>query len=235
MNQTGSDQSYAIGVFPTLELLTHRPDSILKVLISSKSAKNSGVDKITALCRQKSLPVETSDRLIYRISAKENSYAVGVFKKYPSRVSPDQNHLVLVGIRDMGNLGTICRTMLGFNFPNLAIIKPAADIFDPKTVRASMGAVFRINFQYFDSFRDYQQKFTRRLYPFMTTGPTPLPRVNFQPPFALIFGSEASGLDDNFQSLGTGVSIPQTDQIDSFNLSVAVAIALYAAQKQITS
>ena len=56
----------------------------------------------------------------------------------------------------MGNLGTIIRTMAGFGFANLVLIRPAADVFDPKTVRASVGTVFRLSFEYFDTFNDYR-------------------------------------------------------------------------------
>ena len=54
----------------------------------------------------------------------------------------DANHVVLVNPGDMGNMGTIIRTMLGFNYSNLAIIKPGVDVFDPRVIRASMGALF---------------------------------------------------------------------------------------------
>ena len=54
-------------------------------------------------------------------------------------------HVVLVNPADMGNLGTVARTMAGFGFGELAVVTPAADVFHPKTVRASMGALFRLN------------------------------------------------------------------------------------------
>ena len=65
------------------------------------------------------------------------------------------NHVVLVNPGDMGNMGTIMRTMLGFNYYNLAIIRPGVDVFDPRVLRASMGAMFHLNIEYFDSFEDY--------------------------------------------------------------------------------
>jgi TrmH family RNA methyltransferase len=224
------EYSYSIGVFPTLELLTHQPDKVIKVLLSSKSSLNSGVAKIRELCHQHGIMVETADAFISKVTGKENSYAVGVFNKYDTIINPSENHLVLVGIRDMGNLGTICRTLLGFNISNLAIIKPAADIFDPKVIRASMGALFQLNFQYFESFEQYQETTSNHLYPFMTDGAQSLRVINFQKPYSLVFGSEAAGLDASFQGVGTSVMIPQSDKVDSLNLSIAVGIALYQSQ-----
>ncbi|KKQ35324.1 MAG: RNA methyltransferase, TrmH family [candidate division WS6 bacterium GW2011_GWA2_37_6] len=226
------EHSYAIGVFPTLELLEHRPGEVLKILLSSRSSENTGIQKIMKLCERNNTKVVVSDNLVNKISGKENSFAVGVFRKFISEVHQGENHLVLVGIRDMGNLGTICRTMLGFNLNNLVIIKPAADIFDPKTIRASMGAIFQLDFQYFNTFEDYKKAFSNNNYPFMTDGKTELPNVKFAGPYSLIFGSEPSGLDESFQNIGTSVKIPQSNKIDSLNLSIATGIALYEAQKK---
>lgn len=225
------EYSYAVGVSPTLELLSHHPAFVLKVVVSAKSSMNAGVAKIIRLCQTHSISVEVSDRLISRLAGKGNCYAVGVFNKYETAIDPCRSHVVLVGIRDMGNLGTICRTMLGFGMHDLAIIKPAADIFAPKTIRASMGAIFQMNVSYFDSVEGYTKAFTNTIYSFMTDGQKSLADTSFKEPYALIFGSEASGLDKRFHEIGTSVRIPQGDNVDSLNLSVAVGIALYAARR----
>jgi TrmH family RNA methyltransferase len=229
------DYSYSIGVFPTIELLTQLPEMVQKVVLSSKSSKNAGVAKIRDLCGKKTIKIEESDKFIKKNSGKENCYAIGVFNKYERNITPGKNHLLLAGIRDMGNLGTICRTMLGFNMTNLAIIKPAADIFNPKVVRASMGSLFQLNFQYFEGYNEYQRKFSNTPYPFITDGKEELANVSFNEPYTLIFGSEAAGLDESFKETGTSVRIPQGTRVDSLNLSVAVGIALYESQKQIST
>jgi RNA methyltransferase, TrmH family len=223
--------SYTFGVFPTLELLHHQPSHVQRVLISADGERNQGVAKLRDLCAEKRIPIEVNDKQIERLSPKENTYAVGVFDKYQPRLAPDANHLVLVNPSDMGNLGTIIRTMVGFDVNNLALVKPAADIFDPRVIRASMGAVFHLNFAYFDSFDVYRSAFPQNVYPFMTDGATPLHEAAFDPPFALIFGSESAGLSGIFHTFGTSITIPHSNAIDSLNLSVAVGIALYAATK----
>ncbi|MBZ0280634.1 MAG: TrmH family RNA methyltransferase [Anaerolineae bacterium] len=224
-----SPHSYTFGVFPTLELLYHQPKRVREVLLTTAGAHNEGVAKIRAICSAGSIPISTDDKLVERIAPKENTYAVGVFEKYTPQLDAQANHVVLVNPSDMGNLGTILRTMLGFGCHNLALIRPAADSFDPRAVRASMGALFQVNFAYFDSIADYQAAFHQALYLFMTNGAVTLREAPFQPPFALVFGSESSGLDESFRALGTTVSIPQTTAIDSLNLSIAVGVALYEA------
>jgi TrmH family RNA methyltransferase len=118
----------------------------------------------------------------------------------------------------------------------LAIITPAADIYDPKVVRASMGALFKMNFQLFPSFDDYVHSFPlRELYPFMTDGINDINTINTGTHTikTLIFGSESSGLPASFAETGTSVKIPQTGMVDSLNLSVAVGIGLYEFSKQV--
>jgi TrmH family RNA methyltransferase len=230
---SGFSHSYAIGVFPALELIAHHPGSVLKILIHSKADRNSGVDKIRAFAGVNNISTEINDQAIAKLSHSENCYAVGIFAKYKSPVSPNRNHLILINPADMGNLGTIIRTMVGFGVQDLILIRPAPDIFDPKVIRASMGAVFQINFSYFDDFSGYQNSFTHHLYPFMVDGKVTLDELKLQFPYALIFGNEGAGLSPQFHEYGTSVRIPQTEDIDSLNLSVSAALALYYAYKSI--
>lgn len=225
------DSSYSIGVFPTLELLHARPEHVCRVLISSRGAKNSGARQIEALCQQQRIRVEIADRAVEKIAGCANAYVVGEFGKYASPLEP-ANHIILINPSDSGNLGTILRTALAFDVLNVAIVRPAVDVFDPKVIRASMGAVFRLNFAYVGAFEEYRAQFDNQLYPFMTDGIIPLPRATFREPFALIFGSEGGGLKARFRDLGESIRIPQSAAVDSLNLAVAVGIGLHASSIQ---
>jgi TrmH family RNA methyltransferase len=228
-----SNQSYAVGVYPTLELIKYKPESLLEVFFSSTASENEGASRTKRICKENGIRMEISDGLVNNIAGKENVYAVGLFKKFEGKIEANKNHIVLSGIRDMGNLGTICRTMLGFNFENMAIIRPSADIFDPKVVRASMGAIFQLKFEYFENFKEYQRIHNNNMYPFMLNGKETLNDVEFKEPYSLIFGNEAAGLGEEFKSIGTSVSIPQDKRIDSLNLSIAAGIAIYEASKKV--
>jgi TrmH family RNA methyltransferase len=224
-----SDVSYSIGVFPTIELLENRGKDVLKVVISPKGYKNKGVEKIISICKKIGVRVEESQKSIDFLSKSGNTYAIGVYKKFESVLKEKTNHLVLDNPDDMGNLGTICRTMLAFGLKDLAIIKPGVDIFNPKVGRASMGAIYKINFQYFDSFEDYLSKYKNNIYTFMIDGKETLSNVSFEKPFSLVFGNEGSGLGPEFKKYGKSVRIEQTSDVDSLNLSVAVGISLHKA------
>ena len=207
---------------------------IARTLILSFTDKELVEEK----CRQayeagkvkKPIPVREDNKLIDRLSDKENVYVIGVFEKYVCKLEYDTPHLVLVNPSNMGNLGTIIRTACGFGYDDIAIIEPAADIFNPKTVRASMGSLFRIRHERFDDFGEYMKKYdARALYPFMLDGSCSLKDV--QKPgnscFSLIFGNEATGLPKEFAGYGRPVRIEQTEFVDSLNLTIAAGIGMY--------
>jgi TrmH family RNA methyltransferase len=224
------DHSYTFGVFPTLELLHHRPADMISVLLHSKGERSEGVQKIEQIAAQHRIRTEVNDSAIERISTQENNWAVGVFRKYDEPLNPTADHVALVNPSDMGNLGTILRTMLAFAVTDLALIRPAVDVFDPRAVRASMGALFQVRFAYFDTFEDYADQFDHALYPFITGAASTIASTRFDAPYTLIFGSESAGLPDSFREIGTPVGIPITDRVDSLNLAVAVGIGLYGAR-----
>ncbi len=222
------DHSYCFGVYPTLELLTFRPESVLAVLLHSKGLENQGITKIRVLCREQQIEIIENDNLVNKLASRGNTYSIGVFQKYGSDLDPVENHLVLVRPSSMGNLGTIMRTMLGYGKYNLALVEPTADPFDPKVIRASMGSVFQLRIKSFREFTDYWGSFAdHTLYPLMTNGKITLPEVEFQPPYSLIFGDEASGLGDEYLQFGTSTRIPQHGAVDSLNLALSVGITLY--------
>lgn len=223
----GASASYTLGVFPTIELLKVRPECVKRVIVHSKIESNRGYPKIISLCEKHHIPIDIHDATIHKLSPKNNCFAIGVFDIYSDELTHD-NHVVLVDPMDMGNMGTIMRTMLGFNYKNLAIIRPACDVFDPKVIRASMGAIFSLNVAYFESFEEYYELFNdRTFYPFMLKGAENIHKVTVEAPHGLIFGNESSGLDDHYLEYGHSVFIPHSNAIDSLNLSQSLGIGLY--------
>ena len=223
--------SYTYGVFPTLELLHYQQSKLRRVVISPRGRENKGVIELSEACQKLNVGIKYSDGLIQKVTQTENCYAVGVFEKYDNPITEGTNHVVLVNPGDMGNVGTVIRTMLGFGIYDLALVRPAVDVFDPKVIRSSMGALFRIRFQYFQSFREYQHKFRSHIYTFMTNARNSLPETKFQTPYSLVFGNESEGLSAEYMQIGTNVRIPQNKDVDSLNLSIAVGVAAYEATK----
>lgn len=222
--------SYASGVFATLELLKNRPWEVIRVFLNPGGKGDKGLNEIQQLCDKYKIPVEKASGIVIKLTHSENTYAVGVFKKYQTNLNPDDNHLMLVNPQDMGNIGTIIRTMVGFNVKNLAIIRPGADIYDPKVIRSSTGAFFKINFEYFSNFEDYSKKFPRNYYTFTLNAQKELSKVQFEKPFTLIFGNENTGLSREFEKVGTSVKINHSKEIESLNLGISVGVVLYSTK-----
>ncbi len=229
--------SYTLGVFPTLELIDNKPEAISKIVLSSKGENNQGIIKILDFAKKSGIPALFDDKTINRISPKENCFAMAVFEKYSCDLNKNADHLVLVNPADKGNLGTILRTATAFGVENIAIISPAADIYDPKVVRASMGALFHVNFCYFTSYEEYEKVAgnSRNFVPFMLDG-QPISTVanELKPselPLSLIYGNESSGLPHEFLNIGTPARIMHSNNVDSLNLPMAVGIGLYTFTK----
>ena len=222
--------SYALGVFPSLMLLEARPDAAVRLLLHPEGMDSEGVDKLRKRCAELGVREEQAERVLRRESKKDNCFAGLVFEKFESTLADDRCHAVLCQISDSGNVGTALRSLLGFGIRDVAVIRPCVDVFDPHVLRASMGAFYKMRVHTFDTFEDYRALYPQRpLYPFMLDGAKTLNEVaaTAEPPFSLVFGNEASGLPAHFATLGQSVFIPQSDEIDSLNLAVAVSVGSY--------
>ncbi len=223
--------TYAPGVFPSMELLSARPEAVKCLLVAPSGYKNTGVQKLMEKCKELNIPIEEAPRVVERISGKENTWAVTVLEKYECHLNPNKNHVVLHNPSDVGNAGTILRASLGFGFTNIAIIRPGIDPFDPRVLRASMGAAFHENIVRYDTFEDYlKDAGEREYYLFRLRNAEPLTDQGklANTPFSLVFGNEASGLPKELEDFGRGVIIPHSNRIDSLNLAVAAGIGLFS-------
>lgn len=215
--------SYTLGAFPTIELLKSNVETIC-IFVHSKYEDK---EKIEKLCKEKNVKIFYNDKIINKLQTKESNLVIGVFKKTFSKLE-NTNHILLFEPRDKGNLGTILRTALGLGFKNIALIS-SCDVFDPKTIRASMGAIFKMNISIFESFKDYKKTFKdNKIYAFtLNETSIPLKKIKIKTPFTLAFGNESHGFLNCNLDGETCIFIEQTKDIDSLNLPIAAAIAMY--------
>ena len=224
--------SYALGMTVVFECLKWTPKHIHEVFFHSKLRQNEHTERLIALLNQQHIPYVTQDKIFNILSPKENCFVIASVEKYEQTIDREANHLVLVEPENAGNLGTILRTALGFGIRHIAIIGPSVDPFDPKTIRASMGALFGLSLQHFPTFAAYKQEHSHHhFYPFMLQTANLLGSMPIEAPYALIFGKESSGLDRSYLNVGTPLRIAHEDVIDSLNLTNAISIALYEANR----
>ena len=222
--------SYALGLFPAMQLMEAQPDRALRLLLHPDGLGSEGVEKLRALCAERGVREELAERVLRRESRKDNCFAALVFEKFESDLDPAACHAVLCQISDSGNLGTAMRSLLAFGIRDVALIRPCVDVFEPHALRASMGAFYKLRVHTYDRFEDYRAAHPeRKLYTFMLDGAISLNAAarGAKPPFSLVFGNEQTGLPPEFAKLGQSVMIPQSPDVDSLNLAVAVSVGSY--------
>lgn len=224
-----NDTTYALGATVVMEYLNNRPDLVKAVIVHPDFRSEETLEKINSICGRRHIEVTTEAKPFNILSQKENCFVIGVVKKEEQTLDPG-NHVVLVNPSNAGNMGTIIRSCVGFEVRNLAVIRQCVDPFDPKTVRASMGALANLKVKIYDTFEDYAAEFSdNNMYPFMLDGSTKLQDTEICEPFSLIFGNEATGLPADFQKVGQPIRIEHGHGIDSLNLPIAASIGLFSA------
>ena len=233
VNSYKSDNIYTYGLGATvaMEYLLKRRDAVKAVILHPGFRSVETIEKIKTICGN-DIPISTEEKPFNILSKKDNCFVIAVIEKKKVELK-DGNHMVLVNPSNCGNMGTIVRSCLGFGVEDLAIVgKTSADPFDPKTIRASMGACASVRIEVFDDFSDYQKRFPdNNLYPFMLDGSTKLQETTINKPFSLIMGNEATGLDPVFKNIGRPIRIEHSSNIDSLNITIAASIGLYEATK----
>ena len=224
------DYSYAPGIFPATECLKNAKKRCMRLLVSSNGLQSEGVQALERDAQEACVRVEVADRALERISKKENCFAAMVYKKAEGRFDEDSPHIVLHHPSDSGNLGTILRTALGFGLKNIAIIRPAVDSDDPRVVRASMGAVFRMDIPAITEAEVLAQCAEKNLMLTVTAlndRAVDIRGADFRNAVAVI-GSEGQGVRQSLlEAAAQSVIIPMQAHCESLNAAIAAAIVMW--------
>ncbi len=224
-----NDTSFALGAFAVRELLRNRPQTMRKIYTSRNLNISDDIQALLNSAQNSGIAIEDGTKLIERIGGKENIYLMAEFFKFHDEFD-NGDQVVLYNPSDMGNVGTILRTALAFGFRNIAFIQPCVDVFHPRVVRASQGAIFGLNIRLYASWGAYlSENPTISKYLFMLDKSAQnLNELQLSSqPKALVFGNEATGLPSELALVGTPVKIEQSSEVDSLNLGVAVGISLH--------
>jgi TrmH family RNA methyltransferase len=144
--------------------------------------------------------------------------------------------LVLDGVQEPGNAGAIVRTAEAFGASGVVFLKGTASPFNPKTLRASAGSLFRLPFVSGvsdDSFRNTLHQNGIRLYAALPDAAGALPDTDLRGGCAILIGGEGRGVRPEWRGKAAGIRIP-TDAVESLNAAVAAAVILYEARRQRT-
>lgn len=144
--------------------------------------------------------------------------------------------LILENLQDPGNLGTIMRTAEGAGITGVIMSAGTVDIFNPKTVRGTMGSIYRVPFVYvenLESAMDSMHKMGIHTYAAHLEGEAYYSNLSFRQPTAFLIGNEGNGLTKETAELAEGyLKIPMEGQLESLNAAVAAALLMYEAHRQ---
>jgi TrmH family RNA methyltransferase len=136
-----------------------------------------------------------------------------------------QDTVLLVGVRDPGNAGTIIRTAAAFGW-DVAYTPDCVDMWSPKTLRSGAGAHFRTRLIPIDLDEDVDALEGHTVVATVVSGGDR--GVDAAAPIALLIGSEAHGLDNEHVAMAAHrLTIEMEDSTESLNVSVAAAIAMH--------
>lgn len=138
--------------------------------------------------------------------------------------------LILDGIQDPGNLGTILRTVDSVNLKQIVISNNSGDVYNPKVVRSTMGAIFRIDVIESDNLEDTIKEIKKHHFKVYSTDlktTDSIYNVDYNK-VAVVIGNEANGVSENVLNISDKrIKIPMTGKTESLNASVATGVILY--------
>lgn len=192
--------------------------------------------------------IELPAKLMDKLSDKEEEYSeivavVSMPENDLSRINIKKDMLVVVFDRPSshGNLGTLIRSCEALRADGLIITGHAVDLYDPKTIRASMGTFFALPTARLESHNEllaWVKSIRNQLNDFKIIGSTSKSEVLIEDadltgPILLLIGNETYGLSNNYKAICDElVKIPMYGKITSFNVACAGSIMLYEIDKQ---
>ena len=152
-----------------------------------------------------------------------------------SQAKPGGTIVILPDTSNAENLGAIFRTAAALGIEIILLGERCCDEFSRRVLRVSMGAAFQLKLTRSTCITDDLTALGERGYQLaaMVLDPTAMDLAKFRPsgPTALMFGSEATGLDESLiERADTQITIPMTPGTDSLNLATAAAITLWHVQ-----
>ncbi|HBA97729.1 MAG TPA: hypothetical protein DCZ23_06445 [Lachnospiraceae bacterium] len=229
-------------VIEGLKMLSEAAESkCLKKLYISGSVMEKAQDMPKWLLEK--YPYEiVSDRVFQKISDTVTTQGILGIAELPEynieTILEDNKHmwLLLDRMRDPGNLGTVLRTAEGAGMSAVIMGKGTVDLFNPKTIRSTMGAVFRMPFVYADDLVDIIKRIKNNgynVYGMAMRGSVIYDEPDYTKGAGIVIGSEADGLSENIQEYISGaVRIPMEGRTESLNAATAAAVVMYEAARQ---
>lgn len=146
--------------------------------------------------------------------------------------------MVLEDLQDPGNLGTIMRTGEGAGIDGIIMSRGCVDIYNPKTIRSTMGSLYRVPFIYTEDLRETVLGLKEKgisFYAAHLKGTKFYDEVDYtaEGGIGFLIGNEGNGLTDETAGLAdTYIKIPMEGRVESLNAAIAASVLMYEAYRQ---
>ena len=174
----------------------------------------------------------------YLTEVKTPQGILAVIEKESNEKNIDYTQEIIValdGIQDPGNLGTILRTVDSIGLTQILVSKDTADSFNPKVVRSTMGAIFRVKVIECEDLEKTLKKIKKHKFEIVVTSlqtKNSIYDIDYNKK-VIVIGNEANGVQEKIQQLSDKkVKIPMLGKTESLNASVATGIILYEYVRQ---
>ena len=144
--------------------------------------------------------------------------------------------MVLDNLQDPGNLGTIVRTAEGAGVDAVFLSKESVDIYNPKTIRSTMGSIYRMPVVYVEDLLELLNTFREKgikSYAAHLEGKNSYDKEDYKGGTAILIGNEGNGLRDEVaDSADVWVQIPMQGKVESLNAAIAASILMFEVYRQ---
>lgn len=144
--------------------------------------------------------------------------------------------IILDNLQDPGNLGTIVRTAEGAGVHGVLMSRDTVDIYNPKTIRSTMGSIYRMPFLYIEDVVEVLQLFHQKgitSYAAHLNGRRSYDKENYEGGTAILIGNEGNGLREEVaEAADRKVQIPMHGQVESLNAAIAASILMFEVCRQ---
>ncbi len=194
---------------------------------------------------QGALPEGGNDARLFRVSEKimqemsDTRTSQGILCEV--RMRPEQTltgdfFLLLENLQDPGNLGTIFRTAEAAGVSGIYMSRECVDIYSPKVVRSTMGALYRMPFRVVPDLRETARSLRQQgvhVYAAHLKGTRKHYEYDYRLPTAFMIGNEGNGLTEALAAEADGfLRIPMKGQVESLNAAIAATVLMFEAARQ---
>ncbi len=189
-------------------------------------------DKVDSLVQIADRSYLITDDIAQRISDTPNPQGIfAICRIQDNDKSVDGKLIALDNVQDPSNVGAIIRTAEALGIDGI-ITYNCCDIYNPKTLRASMGSILRMNIVDTDDLEQSINDYKSNGYMVYSTVPdssaTSIKNIDFGDKVICVIGNEANGVEENIKSVSNSlITIPMLGRAESLNASVAASITMW--------